>query len=165
MRMTVRVALAGTALLLLAACSDSNGPTAAGSSSPSASGTLSAADEQSIKDAFLVFFDPRSTAQQVAAKVQHGTSFVREITALASSQYSSSSGVKVTSVRARSATVADVTFTVTVGGQPMLPDVPGYAVREHGTWTMAAKTFCDLLALDGTKPAACSDPSVTDLPQ
>lgn len=163
MGMTGRIAFAAAALLL-AGCSSSGG-TAPRSPAPSApSASLSAAAQQSIKEAYLAFFDPKSSAEQVAAKVQHGDKFIPEITGLASSQYSSASGVEVTAVSGRSPSVAQVTFTVTVGGQAMLPDVQGYAVLSNGTWTMAAKTFCDLLALDGTKAAACSDPSVTDLP-
>ena len=64
-----------------------------------------------------------------------------------------------------SGSVLAVTFTITNSGTPLLSNIKGFAVQEGGTWKVAAATFCVLLKLEGSPPAACSDSSITALPQ
>jgi hypothetical protein len=68
---------------------------------------------------------------------------------------------KVTMISANS---AQVTFSILLGGNPMLPDYKGYAVREDGKWKVAGKTFCELMTLQGQATPACNTPEATSLP-
>lgn len=46
-------------------------------------------------------------------------------------------------------TTADVTYTLLLAGNPVLPGQSGQAIREGDTWKVAAMTFCALLAVQG----------------
>ena len=96
--------------------------------------------------------------------LQHGEAFKATLEAQAKGQYSKNSGVEVGDVAVRGP-IADVTFTITSKGAPLLSNIKGYAVQEGGAWKVAAMTFCMLLKLQGTPPSVCSDASITALPQ
>jgi hypothetical protein len=167
----------------LAGCSSSGHPAAGGSSGPGtsapaggssapgtgagtgpASGTpADAATTTAITKAYRDFFDSTSTTPQSEAALQHGAAFHETLVEQGKTSYSQHSGVQVGAISVRGP-VADVTFTITGNGAPLLSDVRGFAVQEGGRWKVAAKTFCTLLKLEGTPPPACSDPSITALP-
>jgi hypothetical protein len=77
----------------------------------------------------------------------------------------SNASVTVSKVTIASPTVADVTYTISVGGKPLLPDAQGYAVNTNGTWQISEYTFCGLLTLEGGAPAECKTPTATQTPQ
>lgn len=181
---SLRRAAGGAALvatLLVAGCSSSGGgahksssSTPASSSStpvttpsspaPSASGTpADPATRKAVSDAYAAFFGYKSTLAQSQAALQHGASFHQTLVEQGKSSLADKSTATVNSVRV-AGDLAYVTFTISENGQPLLAKTPGYAVRENGTWKVAAKTFCALLTLQGSAPAACSDPSITALP-
>jgi hypothetical protein len=70
----------------------------------------------------------------------------------------------VSSVALQSPNVANVIFTLSSNGSPLLPNNPGLAVKQDGVWKLAAQTFCGLAAAAGPAPAACGDTSITNLP-
>lgn len=158
------------ALLAVAACSSSGGksgghspstPTA--SSSASASGrSADATTKTAVAKAYTTFFNSNSSAAASEAALQHGSAFRAVLAAESNSTYAQKTSVDVTSVRLVSASVADVGYTLHTSGIT-LPS-KGKAVREDGTWKVAAQTFCALLALESKKPKPCSDPAVTSLP-
>jgi hypothetical protein len=173
--------LAATAALLSACGSSGGSPAAsspaAGSSSagtPGAGATVAttgagtpadAATKTAITKAFQDFFDYQSTAQQSQDALQDGDRFTAVLTQQGTQSYAQKSAATVASASLLSPDTAKVVFTVSVGGQALLPDATGYAVRLNGSWKVAATTFCSLLELEGDKAPACSDPSVTALPQ
>jgi hypothetical protein len=173
------IAALGLVALTLAGCSSSGGSGTSsappgGSSSgattpvagpPSGSGApADAATTSAVTKAFATFFSPKSTAAQSQAALQHGSSFTKTLADEAKTSQAQQVSAKVTSVRLLSPNVAAVVYTLSSGGSPLLPDSPGNAVREGGTWKVAAMTFCNLLTLQGTAPAACKDASITALP-
>lgn len=179
---SLRRAVRGAALvaaLLLAGCSSSgSGAHKSASSSPSSSSTspvtsspapsasgtpADAATRKAVADAYAAFFGYKSTLAQSQAALQHGAAFHQTLVEQGKSSLADKSTATVSSVRV-AGNVAYVTFTISENGQPLLSNTPGYAVRENGTWKVAAKTFCSLLTLQGSAPAACSDPSITALP-
>lgn len=176
--MIVRAILRGLAAagvtVVLAACGssgDAGGDATTASpaqTTPSSASTPSTADEvtvAAVTKAYQTFFASDSTAEQVEAAIQNGTRFHDTIAAEGSSKYSGTSGVKVTAVTLQSPDVAHVTFSVTSNGAVVLPGASGYAVRSgDGTWQVAAATFCQLLTLEGTAPAACKQAAATALP-
>ena len=131
-----------------------------------ASGTpANSATVAAVTAAFATFFDFRSTEAETESALQDGDRFAAVLTQQGAQSYAQKSSATVSSVTLISANTAKVTFSVLVGGTPLLPDAPGFAVRVGGRWRVAATTFCGLLALQGDKAAVCKDPSVTALPQ
>src|SRR4051812_169759 len=176
---------------LLAACSSSGGtdtvgPDATGSSSqpppsssvpsvpsvpassvpsvPASPPAADAATTQAVTAAFKKFFNSKTTPADSQAALQHGEAFKQTLEEQAKGAYSKDSGVNVASVTG-SGPVLNVTFTLTSGGAPLLSNIKGFAVKEDGQWKVAAATFCVLLKLEGSPPPACSDSSITALPQ
>ncbi len=137
---------------------------ASGSASGSGSGTASAADEAAIKGAYVDFFSGKTPASRKQALLQHGSQFSQVIAAQASSPLAQSTTASVSKVTVQSPDRATVVYTISLSGQAGLTDQTGYAVRESGTWQVAASTFCALLALEGSSPSACHEPSVTTVP-
>lgn len=145
--------------------SSGGGATAPAAAPPTGSGTpADAATRSAVAKAFTTFFSPKSTAAQSEAALQHGSAFTQTLAAEATSAQSQNVSATVSSVRLLSPDVAAVVFTLNSGGSPLLTDTPGNAVREGGTWKVAAVTFCNLLTLQGTAPTACKDASITALP-
>ena len=172
---------------LLTACGSSGGSAggATGSSTPSAPSTVGsgpaapaatvatsgagtpadATTTAAIAKAFTDFFDYQSTAAQSQNALQDGDQFTAILTSQGKTSYAQKSAASVASASLLSANTAKVVFTVTVGGQALLPGATGYAVRQDGSWKVSASTFCGLLTLEGEKAAACNDPAVTALPK
>jgi hypothetical protein len=126
--------------------------------------TPDAATVAAITAAYDTFFAPNSTDAEVANAVQNGEALTAPLSSQNYSQYQGHTAVKVTKVEMQSPVVAHVTFDVSLDGQLILPGAKGYAVRENGSWKLAATTFCQLLTLEGTKSNLCKDPKETALP-
>ena len=141
--------------------------TAPASSAPTSGAGSSAADPvttAAVAKAYETFFNPSIPLVTVARNLQHGDRFTSAIAANAKLGKQRHLGVKVTKVVLISADSAAVSFDLLSSGKILLPDVSGFAAREVGVWKVAAKTFCELVALNGKPPAACGDPTVTELP-
>jgi hypothetical protein len=139
--------------------------TAAGTGTPSGTGTpADAATKALVATAYTTFFDPKASATTTEAALQHGPAFAATLDEAAKSSQAQGIGATVSAVNLVRADVAYVTFTLTNGGSALLTDSPGYAVRENGTWKVAAQTFCNLLQLQNLAPATCKDASITALP-
>lgn len=159
-------ALAG-ALLVLGACSSSSsagGTTPSAGSSPAGS-PADAATVKQVSAAYAALFGSSAPFAKAVASLQHGAAFAATIKRESKGSYAQTSAAKVSSVRLLSSDLAAVTFSISSGGQTMLPNSQGNAVKENGTWKVAARTFCGLLRLEGTAPKVCSDPKITALPK
>jgi hypothetical protein len=160
----------------LAACGSSGGSGSSSSSSlssqasspagdPSGAGQpADAATRAGIATAYKTFFSSKSDTPESSAALQHGDRFVPVLDAQGETSYAQNTSASVSSVRLVSPLVADVVFTINSGGSPVLRDTPGKAVRENGTWKVAAQTFCALLRLEGDLPDVCNDKSIVALP-
>ncbi len=56
---------------------------------------------------------------------------------------------------------AKVTYSILLGGQPVLSGRTGVAVKQDGTWKVGVASFCGLLTVENNGktsglPAACS---------
>lgn len=175
-RMPLPATIAGAAVLVLAACSSSGGQgppsstgagSAGGATSSDATGggpPADAATTRAVRAAYVTFFDSKTSAAASETVLQHGASFAENLAEQAKTANAEAASAKVSAVRLAGRDVADVTYTLTSNGASLLQDVSGKAVREGGRWKVAAKTFCDLLALQGDAPSACKDPKITALP-
>jgi hypothetical protein len=163
------VGLAGA--LALTGCSSSGGndgtaPTTGDSVSQSAAGGSrpDAATKQAITKAFKLFFDTDTSVTASVGVLQHGPKFRKTLAAESNSPSAKGITAKVSKIALQGDDLAQVTFTLMTGSSPLLPDVPGYAVREAGKWKVAAQTFCRLLTLEGTAPSFCKNKSIIALP-
>jgi hypothetical protein len=177
------VAIGVVALTALAGCSSSGkGGSSSSSSTPvstpaasasaastsaatSGAGTpADAVTTKAVTTAYETFFDIKATTAQTVTVLQHGSAFSPTLAGQAKAAAAQKLAATVSKVKLASPNVADVTFTLTSNGSPLLPNTHGKAVREGGTWKVAAETFCALLGLQGTPPAVCKDPKMTALP-
>ena len=160
----VAVTLAG---LTLAGCSSSSGHREPASAARSAASGLAAdrATTTAIAAAYSTFFSSSSSVDQAQAVLQHGTSFRAALIKEGQGSDADRSGATVTAARLVGPDVADVTFDVTSNGKTQLSGFPGKAVRENGTWKVAAATFCALTGLQGSAPGNCKNASLTALPR
>lgn len=167
------VPLATAALLLGAGCSSSDdsssstttaattATTSAATTAPAttaaAAGSLSAEDEAAITTAFTEFFDGSSPAETKLSHLQDSANFTAAVDAQAESGLAMSTTATVTAISETAPGVAAVTYTIEMGGSPVLPDQGGVAVQVDGEWKMSASTFCNLLTLQagGVAPAEC----------
>jgi len=175
-------AVATCAALTLAACSSSGGnsgstntagaatgstPTAGSTaaSGGTATGPADAATTAAVKNAYAKFFSPDTPENVSLGLLQNGPKFKAAIDQQASGSMAASASVQVSSVSLISPKTAKVSFTIFLNKQPMLKDQPGYAVNTNGTWQVAEYTFCGLLTLEGSAPAACKEPAATTAPK
>lgn len=103
------------------------------------------------------FFSGRTPAAKKVSLVQDGSAFATVINAQAGSGMAKSVAAKVSKVTvAASGKAATVRYSITMGGKAALSNQTGQAVKQAGTWKVGTASFCALLALEGTKPPACT---------
>lgn len=154
------VALTATAVL---GCGDSGDDAAAATSAPAATSSAAPAAaspeaEKEISEAFVTFFDGKAAPATRAGLVEKGDEFKPFLEGMAADPRAQGTSVTVSAVQVVDDKTADVTYTLLLGGNPVLPDQSGQAVKEGDTWKVAAMTFCALLAVQGSGAAipACS---------
>lgn len=157
---TACAGLAVVAAAVLTGCgSDDESTDAASTTSAAATSaapaTADAATTQAITQAYTTFFNGSLPPEQRAAVVQQGDAFLPILQAQASSPQSGGTTVTVAGVETTDAANADVTYTLLMGGNPVLPDQTGQAVKEGETWKVASATFCALLAIQGGTSPVC----------
>lgn len=129
----------------------------------SASAASDAASTTAISKAYVTFFDGRTTAADSVSVLQHGAVFKAALTAQANDPTAKKLAATVSKVVLKSTNLAAVTFSLVSSGAVLLPNTAGFAVREGGTWKVAAGTYCGLAKLQGGAPPACEDASITAL--
>ncbi|MGK8507475.1 hypothetical protein ACRS5S_05250 [Nocardia asiatica] len=152
--------LAVVAAAALTGCGDDDESTAA-SSAPAATTTSAApaqadaATTKAVTDVYTSFFSPSTPPDQKAALVQKGDVFLPILQAQAGNPQSQGTSVTVSAVNLVDADNADVTYTLMMGGNPVLPNQTGQAVKDGGKWKVATATFCALMTLQGGTSPAC----------
>jgi hypothetical protein len=157
------------AVALLAGCSSgkkspstsSSPPT---SSAPAAAGSGSAADVAAIESAYTRLFLVSTPLDTSVSLLQDGADFRATLDSQSKTTYAKQASVSVSKVTVTSANRASVVFSVLLNKSPILPNQPGYAIRENGQWKVAGATFCALLTAEGSAPAACKKAVATALP-
>ncbi|MEU4842523.1 hypothetical protein [Nocardia testacea] len=146
------MALTATAVI---GCGDSTDDAAAATSAPAATtsaapATASPETQKEITDAFVTFFDGKAPAATRAGLVEKGDAFAPMLEGMAADPRASGTSVTVSAVQLVDDKTADVTYTLLLGGNPVLPDQSGQAIKEGSAWKVAAMTFCSLLAVQGS---------------
>jgi hypothetical protein len=98
--------------------------------------------------------DPNQRLRSLENAAAFRASFVERMNSLGAIVNQTS--VRIDSMTADGPNAVNLTYTILLKGAPVLDDLPGRAVRQQGTWLVAAKTYCSVATL-GTKtvPAAC----------
>ncbi|MFE3543012.1 hypothetical protein ACFXK0_08580 [Nocardia sp. NPDC059177] len=135
--------------------SDAAPATTAAVTTSAAPPTADAATVAAITKTYTTFFDGSKSATERAALVESGDAFLAILQAQSATPATSGTSVTVASVTPTGATTADVGYTLLMGGNPVLPDQTGQAVKQGDTWKVAAATFCALLAIQGGTSTAC----------
>jgi len=112
-----------------------------------------------ITQAWKTFFNGATPVAQRVALLAGGQRFAATIKSLSTNPLASKTSATVSKVTVTDATTATVTFTIYLAGAPVLANVKGTAVLDNGTWLVDAASLCQLLALEGSPPAACSTAS------
>ncbi|MDN3293470.1 hypothetical protein QWM81_05335 [Streptomyces ficellus] len=157
-------ALAAAAALVLvpvaAGCGDDNGGEPQRSPTPTATATSPgtqtptqnqpadpAAARQQIQKNWTAFFSPRTPAAEKVKLLENGQRMQPVLQAFARDPNAAQTSVNVKDVAFTSATQANVTYDLLVGGRPALPNSKGTAVEQDGTWKVSTKTLCALVKL------------------
>ena len=125
-----------------------------GSATPTGSAAAAAA-VAAVKTAWVTFFAGTTSAATKISLLENGQQFTQVIDAQAGSALAKGTTAKVIQVTQTSPSTADVNYTILINGQPALQNQLGRAVLVNGEWKVGANSFCALLALEGTKVAAC----------
>ncbi|MGW5377917.1 hypothetical protein ACWESM_21005 [Nocardia sp. NPDC003999] len=152
--------LAVVAAAALTGCGDDESTSSASSTSAApatsaAPGQADAATTKAITDVYTSFFSASTPPDQKAAQVQKGDVFLPILQAQAGNPQSQGTSVTVSAVKLVDANNADVTYTLLLGGNPVLPNQTGQAVKDGGQWKVATSTFCALMTLQGGTSPAC----------
>lgn len=139
----------GTAALAVAMLA-SLAPAGCGNSKKSASDPA-----EQVKQAWTTFFEGSTPPAKRVALLQNGQRFAPLIQAEASSPLARQTKVVVSRVTLLGSNRAKVSYTITLAGQPALPNQTGIAVRSGGKWQVSDQSFCVLLSLQGAVAPAC----------
>lgn len=177
-----RAVLVAAALVLTGACDNGGAaseetPPAAGGSSGSASASTSSAAptvapsptpsgtapedpdgaEQDIREAWRVFFDPKSSVDDRSEVVENGHENALMIDNLFRDPLGSRLRAEVTSVAFTSDLNADVAYTLTRDGRRLDTGGQGAAVLHDDDWRIALRTVCALTrhAKDAPEAPGC----------
>jgi hypothetical protein len=166
------VAACGVAAALTAAvvgCSSNDNSSSSASSSAATSAAQSAATSASasaaapadattkaVTDVFTEFFAGSTPADKKASLLENGAQFADAIKAQANNPMAKSTSASVSQVKVTDPQHANVTYTIEMGGNPVLPNQAGSAVQQDGAWKVSDATFCTLLKLQGGAPPACN---------
>jgi hypothetical protein len=133
---------------------------ASASASASASSSAGGSAAAQIAANWTAFFSAKTPVATRVGLLQDGPTFASVIQAQAGSTLASSASARVDKVTLTSPTEAKVTYTILVGGQPVLSNQSGVAVNQSGTWKVGVASFCGLLVTENAGktsglPAAC----------
>ncbi|WP_157105940.1 hypothetical protein [Nocardia sienata] len=130
--------------------------TAAGSDTGVAVTESPAAASAAIVGAYTTFFAPATSTADRIALVEHGADFETEISGMANHIRTALTTVEVTNVVLAQPGKADLRFTLSISGSPVVDGQTGHAVREADGWKIAASTMCGLVAISGGVSQACA---------
>ena len=113
-----------------------------------------------VKANWLAFFSAKTKAAKRIKLLQNGKEFAAVIHEASANPLASTLSATVSKVALTSKTKAHVTYSLVLGGQPVLSHEKGTSVYQGGTWKVGDASFCSLLVLEqgGKKaglPKAC----------
>ncbi|WP_426363151.1 hypothetical protein [Streptomyces sp. E-08] len=165
-----RLAVLGAVAVLvlapaLASCSDDGGTNSSGTSSssppPASPPPASAAPadpvaaKAEITRNWTAFFDPKTPVAEKVRLLENGEQLRPVLGAFAADKNAAMTSAKVTGIEFTSATGANVTYDLLVGGTPALTGSQGTSILQNDTWKVSVKTLCGLVELSGVTVPGC----------
>ncbi|MFC8762910.1 hypothetical protein ACFUAG_19575 [Streptomyces sp. NPDC057193] len=114
-----------------------------------------AAARAEITANWTAFFDPKTPVAEKVGLLENGERMREVLGAFAGDKNASMTSAKVTGVAFTSATGANVTYDLLVGGSPALPGAQGTSVLQDDIWKVSVKTLCGLVELSGVTVPGC----------
>jgi hypothetical protein len=140
-------------VLLVAGCGGGSKKTTTPSSSASFD---EAAARQQVTQAYETFFAAKTPLSTRVSLLQDGAQLKSAIQSLETNPIAKGLSAKVTQVTFPTHTTATVKYEILgASGSPLLPNASGQALFVGGKWLVAKASFCQLVSLSGTTPAAC----------
>lgn len=149
-RLYASAALLVAAAGALCACGGSSGSPSASPASPSAAAASfdTGSATTAVEQTWTTFFAKTTPISQKETLLQNGTTaFAPAVQAFASNPMVGEVTAKVQSVSFPSPTQADVTYSISLGGQIVENAMAGQAVYQNGEWMVSDTTLCGLLQL------------------
>ncbi|WP_232330702.1 hypothetical protein [Nocardia fusca] len=115
-----------------------------------------AAANAAIVGAYTTFFAPATSTADRIALVERGADFETEISGMANHIRTALTTVEITDVVPAQPGKAELRFTLSISGSPVVDGQVGHAVREADGWKIAATTMCGLVAISGGVSQACA---------
>lgn len=112
-----------------------------------------------IKANWRAFFAASTPATRKVALLEDGAKFAAIIRGQSSSALAKTVSATVTSVHLVSHTLADVRYTISLAGKPVLTGTTGTSVYQAKSWKVGDVSFCRLLGLEQVKTPACPAPA------
>ncbi|MFC9594905.1 hypothetical protein [Streptomyces sp. NPDC056944] len=160
-----RLAVLGAVAVLalapaLASCSDDEGSNGSGTSSSSPPPASAApadpvAAKAEITRNWTAFFDPKTPVAEKVRLLENGEQLRPVLGAFAADKNAAMTSAKVTGIEFTSATGANVTYDLLVGGNPALTGSQGTSILQNDTWKVSVKTLCGLVELSGVTVPGC----------
>jgi hypothetical protein len=134
--------------------------TAAPRALPAAAAPSASKSKAEVKANWLEFFNAKTKPARRIRLLESGPQFANVIREASKNPLASTLGATVAKVTLVSKTKANVTYSLTLGGQSILSHEKGTSVYQRGIWKVGASSFCQLLVLEqgGKKtglPRAC----------
>lgn len=120
------------------------------------SSSNTASDIAAIKSGWANFFSGTTSAKEKISLLQNGNQFSQIINLALQQPIEKTASATVSKVVLDSSSTATVTYTLNLGGKPVLQDQTGTAVKVNGKWQVGDSSFCGLLSLEGQTVPACS---------
>jgi hypothetical protein len=96
-----------------------------------------------------MFFAGTTPAARKMQLLQNGQQFAATIQAQAGSAIAKGTEARVSAVSVTSRTMATVTYSIMLNGQPALTHQTGQAMLVHGVWMVESKSFTALMGMEG----------------
>lgn len=154
--MRVAATIAVALLVAVAAGCGGGGKKAA---STTATATTPAAQKAEITRVWQRFFAGSTSAPDKEKLLENGSQFAAALDAAANAPLAKQSGARVSRVTLLGPAKAKVAYAILLAGKPVLSHRQGTAVKVDGQWKVGTASFCQLLALQGGAPKACSNVS------
>ncbi|MFJ5140401.1 hypothetical protein [Streptomyces sp. NPDC088707] len=114
-----------------------------------------AAAKAEITRNWTAFFAPGTPAAERVKLLENGEQMREVLGAFGGDKNAAMTSAKVTGVEFTSATEANVTYDLLVGGTPALTGSQGTSVLQNDTWKVTVKTLCGLVQLSGVTVPGC----------
>jgi hypothetical protein len=113
--------------------------------------------KKKIEKNWQMFFASSTKTKKRIKLLQNGKQFKKAIKSFNNSDMAKKASAEVSNIEMNNDNTATVTYTISIGGAPVLKDKKGKAVHENGTWKVSDSAFCSLIELSGKTPSACKD--------